>query len=255
MIIGVGKTRLTRSTGLGKENHPANPVHSVVKFVFPKAAAPCRFPKGARPGPYLGSIPQINHKTSRWRKAERRGFRSLKQLQRSCATKPQVATKELPGVNVQKQIEPRRGSDSMVAMPHALSAVYLHLVFSTKERRPWLRDANFRASVHAYLGSVSKQLGCPVLLAGGVEDHVHLLMRFGRTVSQADLGAVLRRKLKWSKRAGGFTLKSGGGGTRWLKLPVDVGNSPNLEPQTETSEKTIRTNDHYNSINEAPYFK
>jgi len=71
-------------------------------------------------------------------------------------------------------------------MPQALSAVYLHLVFSTKERRPWLRDAKLRESVHAYLGSVSKQLGCPVLLAGGVEDHVHLLTRFGRTVSQAD---------------------------------------------------------------------
>ena len=71
-------------------------------------------------------------------------------------------------------------------MPQSLSAVYIHLVFSTKERRPWLRDANLRSSLHAYLGGVSKSLQCPPLLVGGTEDHVHLLARFGRTITQAE---------------------------------------------------------------------
>src|SRR6266516_7638302 len=35
------------------------------------------------------------------------------------------------------------------AMPQSLSAVYLHLVFSTKERRPFLRDKDLRESLHA----------------------------------------------------------------------------------------------------------
>jgi REP element-mobilizing transposase RayT len=71
-------------------------------------------------------------------------------------------------------------------MPQSLSAVYIHLVFSTKDRRPWLRDRSLRQSLHAYVGSVSKQLDCPALIAGGIEDHVHLLARFARTITQAD---------------------------------------------------------------------
>ena len=71
-------------------------------------------------------------------------------------------------------------------MPQSLSAVYIHLVFSTKERRPFLRDKVVRESLHAYLGAVSKQLECPSLKVGGVEDHVHLLCRFARITTQAE---------------------------------------------------------------------
>jgi putative transposase len=78
-------------------------------------------------------------------------------------------------------------------MPQSLSAVYIHLVFSTKERRPWLRDSAFRQSLHAYLGGVSKQLECAPLLVGGTEDHIHLLARFGRTISQAEWVKELKR--------------------------------------------------------------
>src|SRR5687768_2459935 len=70
-------------------------------------------------------------------------------------------------------------------MPQSLSAVYIHLVFSTKHRRPLLRDKATRDELHSYLGGVSKQLDCPPILIGGVEDHVHLLARFGRAIAQA----------------------------------------------------------------------
>jgi REP element-mobilizing transposase RayT len=78
-------------------------------------------------------------------------------------------------------------------MPQSLSAVYIHLVFSTKHRRPLLRDAAQRGALHAYLGSVSKTLDCPPILVGGAEDHVHLLCRFGRTIAQADWVKELKR--------------------------------------------------------------
>ena len=58
-------------------------------------------------------------------------------------------------------------------MPQSLSAVYIHLVFSTKDRRPLLRDKPTRETLHSYLGGVSKQLDCPPILVGGVEDHIH----------------------------------------------------------------------------------
>ncbi|HEV8139790.1 MAG TPA: IS200/IS605 family transposase [Pyrinomonadaceae bacterium] len=78
-------------------------------------------------------------------------------------------------------------------MPQSLSAVYIHLVFSTKERRPFLRDETIRTSVHSYLGGISKQLGCAPIIAGGMEDHVHLLARFGRTITQAEWVKELKR--------------------------------------------------------------
>ena len=88
-------------------------------------------------------------------------------------------------------------------MPQSLSAVYIHLVFSTKERRPFLRDKTTRDGLHAYLGGVSKTLECPPLIVGGVEDHVHLLCRFGRTMTQAEwVKEVKRVSNRWLKEQG-----------------------------------------------------
>ena len=78
-------------------------------------------------------------------------------------------------------------------MPQSLSAVYIHLVFSTKERQPFLRDRGTRESLHAYLGGISKTLDCPPIIVGGIEDHVHLLARFGRTITQAEWVKELKR--------------------------------------------------------------
>jgi REP element-mobilizing transposase RayT len=78
-------------------------------------------------------------------------------------------------------------------MPQSLSAVYIHLVFSTKERRPFLRDPNVRTALHPYMGRISKELGCAPIITGGVEDHVHILARFGRTITQAEWVKELKR--------------------------------------------------------------
>src|SRR2546425_10404794 len=88
-------------------------------------------------------------------------------------------------------------------MPQSLSAVYIHLVFSTKDRRPFLRDKQTRASLHAYLGSTSKQLECAPIIINGTEDHVHLLTRFSRTITQAEWVKELKRVSSlWLKEQG-----------------------------------------------------
>jgi REP element-mobilizing transposase RayT len=78
-------------------------------------------------------------------------------------------------------------------MPQSLSAVYIHLVFSTKERQPFLRDKEMRKEVHAFLGGISKNLECAPIITGGVEDHIHMLARFGRTITQGDWTKELKR--------------------------------------------------------------
>jgi len=78
-------------------------------------------------------------------------------------------------------------------MPQSLSAVYIHLVFSTKQRRPFFRDPDLRLALHRQLGRISKELGCAPIVTGGVEDHIHQLARFGRTITQAEWVKELKR--------------------------------------------------------------
>jgi putative transposase len=85
-------------------------------------------------------------------------------------------------------------------MPQSLAQIYVHIVFSTKERRPFLQDGSIRDETHKYLGGTCNNLDCPVLRVGGVADHVHILCRFGRTISVADLVKELKRESsKWLK--------------------------------------------------------
>ena len=78
-------------------------------------------------------------------------------------------------------------------MPQSLSAVYIHLILSTKHRQPFLRDRDMRATLHSQIGGISKTLGCAPILTGGVEDHVHLPARFGRTITQSEWIKELKR--------------------------------------------------------------
>ena len=85
-------------------------------------------------------------------------------------------------------------------MSQSLAQIYLHIVFSTKERRPFLQDRTIREETHHYLGGTCNDLGCPILCVGGVADHVHLLCRLGRTIAVADLVQGLKRESsKWLK--------------------------------------------------------
>jgi putative transposase len=85
-------------------------------------------------------------------------------------------------------------------MPQSLAQIYLHIVFSTKDRRPLLQDAVIRDEMHNYLGGICNNVGCPILRVGGVADHVHVLCRFGRTITVADLIQELKRESsKWVK--------------------------------------------------------
>ena len=78
-------------------------------------------------------------------------------------------------------------------MPQSLLAVYLHFVFSTKDRHPFLTDLILRSEMHSMLGGISNQHGCIPILIGGVEDHVHILARLSRTTTQSDWVKELKR--------------------------------------------------------------
>ena len=85
-------------------------------------------------------------------------------------------------------------------MSQSLAQIYLHLVFSTKDRKPFLRDENLREKLHAYLVGICRNQKSPSLIVGGVEDHVHILCRLAKTIAVSDLIRELKRdSSKWIK--------------------------------------------------------
>jgi putative transposase len=78
-------------------------------------------------------------------------------------------------------------------MPQSLANVLIHVVFSTKERQPFLADCTLRTALYQYLAAVSAELRCPVIKLGGVEDHGHLLARQARTITLAGWVRELKR--------------------------------------------------------------
>jgi putative transposase len=86
-----------------------------------------------------------------------------------------------------------------VSVPQSLSKVILHVVFSTKNREPWI-DAAVRSRVHAYLATICRDLGGEALSVNGVADHVHVITTLPRTLSQAQLIERLKKSSsKWMK--------------------------------------------------------
>jgi REP-associated tyrosine transposase len=82
-------------------------------------------------------------------------------------------------------------------MSQSLAKVYLHLVFSTKNRAPVLEEV-WREELFHVLGGTSNNLGCQSLIVGGVADHVHMLFQLGRTISIADaVGKVKSTSSNW----------------------------------------------------------
>ena len=88
-------------------------------------------------------------------------------------------------------------------MPQSLARVVLHIVFSTKNRVPFLRDAEVRTKLHAYMAGVAKAIECPAITINGTDDHVHVLCNFARTISIAKLVEELKTEpSKWMKTHG-----------------------------------------------------
>src|SRR5262245_5826378 len=86
-------------------------------------------------------------------------------------------------------------------MPQSLSQVWLHIVFSTKDRKAYLQDAKFRDEMHRMLSYHVEQTGCNPKLAGGWIDHVHVVCGLARTVTIAGLIEHLKTETsKWAKK-------------------------------------------------------
>jgi len=87
-------------------------------------------------------------------------------------------------------------------MAQSLSRLWTHLIFSTKDRHPFLRDKGLRHEMHAYLAEMLRIHDCQTLIVGGVEDHTHSLFALSRTHSIASVVKEVKRTSSgWIKTA------------------------------------------------------
>ena len=78
-------------------------------------------------------------------------------------------------------------------MPQSLAKILIHTIFSTKDRRPFLREKSLREELHRYLGGILAHHDCQPIIVGGVEDHVHILSTLSRTCEAAELVKEVKR--------------------------------------------------------------
>ncbi len=82
-------------------------------------------------------------------------------------------------------------------MAASLVKVLVHLVFSTKQRSPFI-DAGLSAELYPYMAGIVRQKGATLLALGGMPDHVHALLRLKADLRLSDLVRALKAgSSKW----------------------------------------------------------
>src|SRR5258708_27226916 len=108
-------------------------------------------------------------------------------------------------------------------MPQTLSFNLVHIIFSTKNRVPLIKD-DILPALHAYLSGTARKLDCECFRAGGVSDHVHLAMRLAATRTAAKgVSEIKTGSSAWMKQQGFRTFASQRGYGLFSVSPADLG--------------------------------
>jgi putative transposase len=110
-------------------------------------------------------------------------------------------------------------------MPQSLAKLYVHLVFSTKNRECLLASDD-GPDLHAYFGGILKGMDCIPIEINTEPDHAHLLFLLGRTVAISQVvGGLKKSATEWlrarSARYAGFHWQSGYGAFSVSRSAVD----------------------------------
>jgi putative transposase len=80
--------------------------------------------------------------------------------------------------------------------------VVVHLIFSTKERKPVIAP-DVRSDLFAYLGGIVRELRGTALIVNGTCDHVHMLIRIRPAYSIAEIARIVKTNSSgWLRKKG-----------------------------------------------------
>ena len=78
-------------------------------------------------------------------------------------------------------------------MPQSFCQIYVHIIFSTKDRWKWL-SADIRPRVYAYLATLARNMGCPYIVVGGTDNHIHIVLDTGKANKPVDILARVKKE-------------------------------------------------------------
>jgi len=87
-------------------------------------------------------------------------------------------------------------------MPQSLSRILVHIIFSTKQRLPLLKD-DIHLELRRYMATVLKEHESPAIEIGGVADHVHILCVLSKNYPVCKIVEEAKKSTsKWLKTRG-----------------------------------------------------
>ena len=104
-------------------------------------------------------------------------------------------------------------------MPSTHTSLHFHIVFSTKNRLPLIKD-DWREDLYGYLGGIVKNQDGKCLAIGGMNDHIHLLVGlkpthrldyFMRELKASSSGWIRKNKdaeFAWQNGYGAFAVSA-----------------------------------------------
>ena len=85
---------------------------------------------------------------------------------------------------------------------HTCSSIYLHVVFATWSRQPFIVD-EIRPRLHAYLAAAARALAAADIHVGGHVDHVHLCGEFDPAAAPSVVvGRLKQAATRWMQGEG-----------------------------------------------------
>ena len=82
-------------------------------------------------------------------------------------------------------------------MPHSYTNLLNHIVYSTKNRKPFI-DSALESRLFPYFGGIVRQLGAKLYVVNGVEDHVHLLAELPPSIAVSEaIGKIKGSSTHW----------------------------------------------------------
>jgi putative transposase len=108
-------------------------------------------------------------------------------------------------------------------MAGTYTALYYHLVFSTKGHDPWLTE-EIQERVWPYLGGIARENSMTALQVGGTADHIHMLVSIPKTLTISHAVQMIKggsskwihetipgmEKFAWQEGYGAFTVSANG---------------------------------------------
>ncbi len=73
-----------------------------------------------------------------------------------------------------------------ILVGHTFADVFVHLVWSTKNRQLFI-DESVQKRLYDYIGGIVRSDRATMIASGGTIDHIHLLVKIGTDVSLGDL--------------------------------------------------------------------